>query len=133
MNAPFGIDARRLRKRSWVAGEVGNRKRTDVPSFMWSRASLHSRAGSIEGLARVLIEPAVVEALHDGKDLMRKATPPLLLGLEGNLEGGRQLLEGRLAVDAGEAAVAEHHLARDHDHGHARRLGALHDGIDHRG
>src|SRR5947207_15132205 len=36
MNAPFGIDARRLRNRSWVAGEVGNRKRTDVPSFMWS-------------------------------------------------------------------------------------------------
>src|SRR5438105_7135381 len=36
MNAPFGIDARRLRNRSWVAGEVGNRKRTDVPSFMGS-------------------------------------------------------------------------------------------------
>src|SRR5882724_2475030 len=36
MNAPFGIDARRLRNRSWLAGEVGNRKRTDVPSFMSS-------------------------------------------------------------------------------------------------
>src|SRR5262245_12792216 len=36
MNAPFGIDARRLLKRSWVAGDVGNRKRTDVPSFMRS-------------------------------------------------------------------------------------------------
>src|SRR5262245_38929707 len=34
MNAPFGIDARRLRKRSCVAGDVGNTKRTDVPSFM---------------------------------------------------------------------------------------------------
>src|SRR5229473_3276057 len=34
MNAPFGIDARRPRNRSWVAGEVGKRKRTDVPSLM---------------------------------------------------------------------------------------------------
>src|SRR5438876_217713 len=36
MNAPFGMDARMVRKRSWLAGEVGNKNRRDVPSFMGS-------------------------------------------------------------------------------------------------
>jgi hypothetical protein len=31
MNAPLGIEARMLRKRSWVAGEVGNRKAAPQP------------------------------------------------------------------------------------------------------
>src|SRR5262245_4076441 len=34
MNAPFGLDARRLRKRSCGGGDGGNTKRTDVPRFM---------------------------------------------------------------------------------------------------
>jgi hypothetical protein len=30
----------RLRNRSWVSGDVGNRKRTDVPSFIGGEDSM---------------------------------------------------------------------------------------------
>jgi hypothetical protein len=45
MNAPFGIDASKLRNRSWVAGEVGNKKRSDVPSFMCRSISARVHQG----------------------------------------------------------------------------------------
>src|SRR5262245_38073495 len=50
MNAPRGMAASRLRKRSWVAGDVGNRKRTDVPSFM--RRSSSRNPAAVAGHAR---------------------------------------------------------------------------------
>src|SRR5260370_7312653 len=77
MKAPFGIAATRLRNRSWVAGEVGKRKRTEVPSFMGSQSSMPLDAAASPGRSSVASnDPARHEEARDEERLQGHGLGP---------------------------------------------------------
>src|SRR2546422_832818 len=61
-----------------------------------------ARAGPVERRPRILVEPAVVEALDDREHGTRERAPRLLLGREGHAQRRGQLLQHRVLVDARE-------------------------------
>src|SRR6185436_9755373 len=77
MKAPFGIAATRLRNRSWVAGEVGKRKRTEVPSFMGPQGSMPLDAAASSGRSSgAPSDPAPPEEARDEERLQGHGLGP---------------------------------------------------------
>src|SRR6266436_7811437 len=110
MKAPFGMAATRLRNRSWVAGEVGKRKRTEVPSFMGSQSSMPLDAAASPGRSSVASsDPARHEEARDEERLQGDGLGPAHDGARRSLGAlsRRAVQEVRASVPALERALAE--------------------------